>query len=75
MTQATTTTQTYHLFIHGTAEQIWAAITTPEATARYLFGALVDTTAEVGTPFRYTPRTARPSGATSRCWRPTGRTA
>lgn len=53
MTQATTATQTYHLFIHGTAERIWAAITSPEDTARYLFGALVETTAEVGTPFRY----------------------
>ena len=46
-------TQTYHLFIRATPEQIWEAITTPEYSARYLFGALVETTAQTGTPFRY----------------------
>jgi uncharacterized protein YndB with AHSA1/START domain len=46
-------TQTYHLFIRATPQQIWDAITQPEHTARYLFGALVETTAETGTPFRY----------------------
>jgi uncharacterized protein YndB with AHSA1/START domain len=47
------TTQTYHVFIRATPRQIWDAITKPEHTARYLFGALVETTAEAGTPFRY----------------------
>jgi uncharacterized protein YndB with AHSA1/START domain len=46
-------TQTYHLFIRATPEQIWDAITQPEHSAAYLFGALVETTAKIGTPFRY----------------------
>jgi uncharacterized protein YndB with AHSA1/START domain len=46
-------TQTYHLFIRATPEQIWDAITQPEHSAAYLFGALVETTAQTGTPFRY----------------------
>jgi uncharacterized protein YndB with AHSA1/START domain len=49
----TTTAQTYHVFIRATPQQIWDAITRPEHSAAYLFGALVETTAEVGTPFRY----------------------
>jgi uncharacterized protein YndB with AHSA1/START domain len=47
------TTQTYHLFIRATPAQIWAAITQPEYSVHYLFGALVDTTARTGAPFRY----------------------
>jgi uncharacterized protein YndB with AHSA1/START domain len=46
-------TQTYHLFVRATTQQIWDAITRPEFTARYLFGALVETSGEVGSPFRY----------------------
>jgi uncharacterized protein YndB with AHSA1/START domain len=46
-------TQTYHVFIRATSQQIWDAITRPEHSARYLFGALVETTGEIGTPFRY----------------------
>ena len=49
----TTPTQTYHLFIRATSQQIWDALTQPEHSAAYLFGALVETTGEVGTPFRY----------------------
>jgi uncharacterized protein YndB with AHSA1/START domain len=47
------TTQTYHVYIRATAPQIWDAITRPEHSAKYLFGALVETTGEVGAPFRY----------------------
>jgi len=46
-------TQTYYLFIRATPQQIWDALTQPEHSAAYLFGALVETTGEVGTPFRY----------------------
>jgi uncharacterized protein YndB with AHSA1/START domain len=46
-------TQTYHLFVRATARQIWDALTRPEHTAAYLFGALVETTAQPGAPFRY----------------------
>jgi uncharacterized protein YndB with AHSA1/START domain len=46
-------TQTYHLYIRATPQQIWDAITQPEHSAAYLFGALVKTTGETGTPFRY----------------------
>ena len=54
MTMTTTPqTQTYHVFIRATDQQIWDAITQPEHSARYLFGALVETTGEIGTPFRY----------------------
>lgn len=53
MTTTTTATQTYHQFIRATPQQIWNALTQPEYSAAYLFGALVETTAEIGTPFRY----------------------
>jgi uncharacterized protein YndB with AHSA1/START domain len=46
-------TQTYHVFIRATPQQVWDAITTPELSSGYLFGALVETTGEIGTPFRY----------------------
>jgi uncharacterized protein YndB with AHSA1/START domain len=46
-------TQTYHVFIRTTPQRIWDAITKPEHSAAYLFGALVETTGEPGTPFRY----------------------
>jgi uncharacterized protein YndB with AHSA1/START domain len=52
-TMTDATTQTYHLFIRATAQQIWDAITKPELSAKYLFGAQVETTGEVGSPFRY----------------------
>ena len=48
-----TTSQTYHVFIRADAQRIWTALTAPELSAGYLFGALVDTTAEPGSPFRY----------------------
>jgi uncharacterized protein YndB with AHSA1/START domain len=46
-------TQTYHIFIRATQQRVWDAITQPDYSAGYLFGALVETTAEVGSPFRY----------------------
>ena len=48
-----TTPQTYHVFIRASADDIWKALTTPQLSAGYLFGALVDTTGEPGSPFRY----------------------
>jgi len=43
MTTATaTTTQVYQLFIKATPEAIWEAITTPEFTARYFYGARIE---------------------------------
>ena len=47
MTTATAqATQVYQLVIKATAEQIWEAITTPEFTAKYFYGARVENTAE-----------------------------
>jgi uncharacterized protein YndB with AHSA1/START domain len=48
-----TTTQVYQIFIKDTPQAIWDAITKPEFTTGYFFGAQVETTAEVGSPFRY----------------------
>jgi uncharacterized protein YndB with AHSA1/START domain len=48
-----TSTQVYCIFIKAAPQAIWDAITTPEFSARYFFGARVETTAEVGSPFRY----------------------
>ncbi|MFC5827240.1 SRPBCC family protein [Nonomuraea insulae] len=52
-TTAAPATQTYHLFIRATPQQIWDAVTKPEYSAGYLFGALVETTGDIGSPFRY----------------------
>jgi EmrB/QacA subfamily drug resistance transporter len=49
----TTTTQAYQLFIRATAQQIWDAITKPEHSSKYLYGAHVETTGEPGSSFRY----------------------
>lgn len=45
--------QVYQIFIKATPEQIWEAITTPEFSECYFYGARVETTGESGTPFRY----------------------
>jgi uncharacterized protein YndB with AHSA1/START domain len=45
-TQAATATQVYQLFIKARPEQIWEAITTPEFTARYFYGARITVTPE-----------------------------
>ncbi|HET9186386.1 MAG TPA: SRPBCC family protein [Acidothermaceae bacterium] len=50
---AATTVQVYQVLIRATPQQIWDAITKPEFTSRYFHGALVSTTGEAGTPFRY----------------------
>jgi uncharacterized protein YndB with AHSA1/START domain len=47
------TAQIYHVFIRAGAQDVWDGITRPEHSARYLFGALVETTAEIGSPFLY----------------------
>ena len=49
-----TTVQVYQVFIKATPERIWEAITKPELTRRYFYGASVDSTVEVGSPWRYT---------------------
>jgi len=57
MTTATEvqTTQVYQLFIRATPEQIWDAITKPEFTEKYFFGARLD--AELRPGGRYVQRT------------------
>ncbi|WP_448810691.1 SRPBCC domain-containing protein [Agromyces bauzanensis] len=44
-----TTTQVYHVFIRATADDIWAAITRPEFTAKYFYGIPIDVTSEAVT--------------------------
>jgi uncharacterized protein YndB with AHSA1/START domain len=41
-----TTRQVYQVFILATPEQIWEAITTPEFTARYFYGARITAIAD-----------------------------
>ena len=45
-TMTQTTTQVYQVFIKATPEQIWEAITTPEFTAKYFYGAQIEITPE-----------------------------
>ena len=52
-TQETAVAQMYRIFIKATPEAIWDAITKPEFSARYFYGSRVETTGEVGSPFRY----------------------
>jgi uncharacterized protein YndB with AHSA1/START domain len=39
-------TQVYQVFIKGTPERVWEAITTPEFTSKYFYGARIRNTAE-----------------------------
>ncbi|THG32934.1 SRPBCC domain-containing protein [Naasia lichenicola] len=50
---AADSTQIHRIFITASPEAIWEAITSPRLSAQYFYGALVETTGEVGTPFRY----------------------
>jgi uncharacterized protein YndB with AHSA1/START domain/DNA-binding transcriptional ArsR family regulator len=45
--------QVYQVYIKATPDQVWDAITKPEFTAKYFYGARVETTGEAGTPMRY----------------------
>jgi uncharacterized protein YndB with AHSA1/START domain len=45
-TMTAQTTQVYQVFIKATPEQIWEAITTPEFTERYFYGARIENTPE-----------------------------
>jgi uncharacterized protein YndB with AHSA1/START domain len=45
-TMTATTTQVYELFIRASPEQIWEAITTPEFTTKYFYGARIEITPE-----------------------------
>ncbi len=40
------TTQIYQVFIKASAEEIWEAITTPDFTERYFYGARIENTPE-----------------------------
>jgi uncharacterized protein YndB with AHSA1/START domain len=46
MTEINLTTQVYQVFIKATPEQIWEAITKPEWTTRYFYGARIEVTPE-----------------------------
>jgi len=45
-TMTQTTTQVYQVFIRATSEEIWEAITKPEFTAKYFYGAQIEITPE-----------------------------
>ncbi len=45
--------QVYQVYIKASPEQIWDAITKPEFTSLYFYGARVETTGETGSPIRY----------------------
>jgi uncharacterized protein YndB with AHSA1/START domain len=45
-TESAVATQVYQLYIKASPEQIWEAITKPEFTARYFYGARITVTAE-----------------------------
>lgn len=47
------TDQTYYLFLKADPQAVWDALTKPDFSVRYLFGAQVETTGEIGTPFLY----------------------
>jgi uncharacterized protein YndB with AHSA1/START domain len=49
---ASQTDQVYAVFVRATPEQVWDAITKPEFTTRYFYGTAVDSTFEVGSPYR-----------------------
>ena len=51
-TMTQTAVQVYTVFIKATPEQVWDAITKPEFTAKYFYGSHVDSTLELGSPFR-----------------------
>jgi uncharacterized protein YndB with AHSA1/START domain len=50
-TMTQTTVQMYAVFIKASPEAIWDAITKAEFTSKYFYGANVDSTLEVGSPF------------------------
>ena len=50
-TMTQTTVQMYAVFIKASPEAIWDAITKAEFTSKYFYGAHVDSTLEVGSPF------------------------
>jgi uncharacterized protein YndB with AHSA1/START domain len=52
-TTTETTVQVYQVFIKASPEQIWDAITKPEFTEKYFYGARVESTVEPGSPWRH----------------------
>jgi uncharacterized protein YndB with AHSA1/START domain len=51
-TMTQTNVQVYAVFIKASPEEIWDAITKPEFPSRYFHNSLVDSTLEVGSPYR-----------------------
>ena len=49
-----------HIIIKAPQERVWAAITTPEFTARYYYGSRLETDLTVGSPFTYHMPTGAP---------------
>jgi uncharacterized protein YndB with AHSA1/START domain len=50
-TMTAQTTQVYSVFVRATPEQLWDAITKPEFTQHYFYGARIESTFEVGAPY------------------------
>jgi uncharacterized protein YndB with AHSA1/START domain len=44
MTEVNLTTQVYQVFVKATPERLWEAITKPEFTAKYFYGARIENT-------------------------------
>jgi uncharacterized protein YndB with AHSA1/START domain len=43
--------QVYSLYVRGTEQQVWDAITKPEFTTKYFYGAVIDSTYETGASY------------------------
>ena len=73
-TMTATTTQVYQLFIRATPEQIWDAITKPEFTAQYFYGARITVTPEhyeaLAEFFHLRHRCHRDHARVAHCFRP-----
>ena len=54
-TKAGVTTRVHEIYIKAPQEQIWEAITSPEWTAKYGYGAAIDVELKPGGKYRYTP--------------------
>jgi uncharacterized protein YndB with AHSA1/START domain len=51
-TAVATTTQVYQILIKASAERIWDALTKPEFSSKYFYGARIETSGEAGAPYR-----------------------
>jgi len=48
------TSHVYQVFIHTTPEELWAALTRPEETAKYYYGTSLHADLRAGAPLTYT---------------------